>query len=81
MAPTSNIRRPPSVLLTAPPCGPQSQYRWPPAGLILIQTIKRSNDQTIKRHANRSLTNLIWVFLGHNRILSLERKRQEIRDP
>ena len=36
--------------------------------------------QTINRHTNRSLTNLMWVFLGHNRILSLERKRQEIRD-
>jgi hypothetical protein len=36
--------------------------------------------QTIKRHTNRSLTNLCWVFLGHNRILSPERKRQEIRD-
>ncbi|WP_206751485.1 hypothetical protein, partial [Cryobacterium sp. Hh11] len=36
--------------------------------------------QTIKRHTDRSFANLCWVFLGHNRILSPERKRQEIRD-
>ncbi|MEC5186234.1 hypothetical protein RCH12_003718, partial [Cryobacterium sp. MP_3.1] len=28
----------------------------------------------------RSFANLCWVFLGHIRILSPERKRQEIRD-
>ncbi|TFD23473.1 hypothetical protein, partial [Cryobacterium lyxosi] len=34
----------------------------------------------IKSHTDRSFANLCWVFLGHIRILSPERKRQEIRD-
>jgi hypothetical protein len=39
MAPNSNIRWPPSVLLATPPGGPQSQYWWPPEALILSRSV------------------------------------------
>ena len=47
MAPSSNIRWPPSALLATPPGGPQSQYRWPPEALILTGFQRRNGLQRV----------------------------------